>query len=293
MVKIALDAGHGLRTAGKQTPTGIKEWTINDKVRDKVVKILNDYDVEIIHTDEDEGNTDEALSARWTKYVKAKAASLVSIHHNAFTGSWNTATGVEVYVDKKATADDLKLANLIYTRLVKYTGLKGRGVKRADYTIINQNQIPAVLVEGGFMDSNNDYKVITSDAGQEAYAKAVAEALIEFHGLKKKPEPVTRKARYKVMVEGHVTYDDKAMATDLMNKLTSYGFTSYIVTGYVEEPKPEPTPEPTPEPPKKTVDELAREVIKGFWGKGADRKNRLTAAGYDYAAVQKRVNELL
>lgn len=45
--------------------------------------------------------------------------------------------------------------------------------------------------------------------------------------------------------------------------------------------------------PQKTVDELAREVIRGLWGNGADRRNRLTAAGYDYEAVQKRVNELL
>lgn len=44
---------------------------------------------------------------------------------------------------------------------------------------------------------------------------------------------------------------------------------------------------------KKTIDELAREVIRGLWGNGADRKNRLTAAGYDYNAVQARVNELL
>ncbi len=45
--------------------------------------------------------------------------------------------------------------------------------------------------------------------------------------------------------------------------------------------------------PQKTVDELAHEVIKGLWGNGTDRKNRLTAAGYDYRAVQDRVNELL
>mgnify|MGYP002674810275 FL=1 len=43
----------------------------------------------------------------------------------------------------------------------------------------------------------------------------------------------------------------------------------------------------------KTVDELAREVICGNWGNGTERKNRLTAAGYDYNAVQNRVNELL
>lgn len=44
---------------------------------------------------------------------------------------------------------------------------------------------------------------------------------------------------------------------------------------------------------KKSVDELAAEVIRGKWGNGTDRKNRLTAAGYDYAAVQARVNEIL
>lgn len=44
---------------------------------------------------------------------------------------------------------------------------------------------------------------------------------------------------------------------------------------------------------KKTIDQLAREVINGRWGNGQERKNRLTAAGYDYNAVQKRVNEML
>ncbi len=49
----------------------------------------------------------------------------------------------------------------------------------------------------------------------------------------------------------------------------------------------------TDTPAKKTTDELAREVIKGLWGNGADRKNRLTAAGYDYRTVQNKVNEML
>ena len=44
---------------------------------------------------------------------------------------------------------------------------------------------------------------------------------------------------------------------------------------------------------KKSFDEIAREVIQGKWGNGADRKNRLTNAGYDYNTVQKRVNELM
>lgn len=44
---------------------------------------------------------------------------------------------------------------------------------------------------------------------------------------------------------------------------------------------------------KKSIDDLAREVIKGQWGNGQDRKDRLTSANYDYEAVQKRVNEIL
>ena len=48
-----------------------------------------------------------------------------------------------------------------------------------------------------------------------------------------------------------------------------------------------------PQPVLKSVDEVAREVIAGKWGNGADRKARLTQAGYDYSAVQARVNQLL
>ena len=43
----------------------------------------------------------------------------------------------------------------------------------------------------------------------------------------------------------------------------------------------------------KSIDELAREVIKGLWGNGSERKKKLSDAGYDYTAVQTRVNQLL
>jgi hypothetical protein len=44
---------------------------------------------------------------------------------------------------------------------------------------------------------------------------------------------------------------------------------------------------------KKSVDEVAREVIDGKWGAGVSRKEKLEAYGYDYKEVQKRVNEIL
>jgi N-acetylmuramoyl-L-alanine amidase len=191
--KIALVPGHGLSTPGKQTPDGIKEWTLNDKVRDKVVEFLADYDCEIIHTDNNEGKTDESLTDRVNRYLEAGVDAIVSIHHNAYTSKWNNATGVEVFIDRNPTQADKDLAEAIYSRLVKETGLRGRGIKNMNFTVINQNKIPAVLVEGGFMDGTNDYKVIISDEGQTAYAKAVAEGLIEFLNLKKKTKTQTTK----------------------------------------------------------------------------------------------------
>lgn len=186
MVKIGLDCGHSKVTKGKETPDRIKEWDLNNAVRKRIINILKDYDVEIIHTDNNEGYIDESLSSRLTKYKNAKVDAFVSIHHNAFGDGWNSANGVEVYVDKKATDKDMKLAKCVYDKLVKYTGLKGRGIKKENFYVINQNSVPAVLVEGGFMTNQRNHKIITSDAGQDAYAKAVAEGLIEFLGLKKK-----------------------------------------------------------------------------------------------------------
>ena len=50
---------------------------------------------------------------------------------------------------------------------------------------------------------------------------------------------------------------------------------------------------PAATPAKKTVDQIAREVIQGKWGNGATRREKLEAAGYNYSDVQDRVNELL
>ena len=51
--------------------------------------------------------------------------------------------------------------------------------------------------------------------------------------------------------------------------------------------------EAQPQQQRKSIDEVAREVIAGKWGNNPERKNRLAQAGYDYSAVQKRVNQLM
>lgn len=87
---------------------------------------------------------------------------------------------------------------------------------------------------------------------------------------------------YKVQVGA---YSKKSNADAMAAKLKASGFDTYITTksGIAVSAGTQ----------KKSVTELAKEVIAGKWGNGSDRKNRLTQAGYDYAAVQAKVNELM
>lgn len=87
---------------------------------------------------------------------------------------------------------------------------------------------------------------------------------------------------YKVQIGA---YSKKSNADAMAAKLKASGFDTYITTksGTAVSAGTQ----------KKSVTELAKEVIAGKWGNGSDRKNRLTQAGYDYAAVQAKVNELM
>lgn len=86
---------------------------------------------------------------------------------------------------------------------------------------------------------------------------------------------------YKIQVGA---YSNKANADAMSAKLKSAGFDTYITTE---------SGTAVTTSSKKSIDEIAREVIQGLWGNGQDRKDRITKAGYDYSAVQKKVNELL
>ncbi len=77
-------------------------------------------------------------------------------------------------------------------------------------------------------------------------------------------------------------YTDEKSAQEALKRVRASGFDAFITTsgGQVV-------------PSKKFTTEVAKEVLAGKWGNGADRKKRLTSAGYDYNEVQKMVNKLL
>ena len=78
----------------------------------------------------------------------------------------------------------------------------------------------------------------------------------------------------------------------LESLIKSYELENDIKAKIGNEPEPTPTPEPKPQP-KKSNEEIAKEVIQGKWGNGAERKKRLTEAGYNFSDVQDIVNDMM
>lgn len=231
---LVLDAGHGLTTAGKQTMNGkygiIKEWELNNKVLFYIMEYLKDYAITIYRTDDPTGKTDIALLERVKRCNAYGPVLFISIHHNAGGG-----TGIEVYWHTKGTQEDKKIAEIVAPKLAASTGLRNRGVKQEVWTVLTC-KATAILVEGGFMDTTSDYEYICSEVGQRAYAKAIADAVIEYLSLEKKvveQNPVqeenqststvtTDKKWYQVVVG---SYLGRNKANEIKTKLESQGYT--------------------------------------------------------------------
>lgn len=82
-------------------------------------------------------------------------------------------------------------------------------------------------------------------------------------------------------------YKVRANAEKMAKRLKAAGFNTYITTV---------SGTPVAASAKKSIDEIAREIVLGKWGNGSDRKNRLIKAGYtqdEIVQIQKKVNELL
>jgi len=197
VVKIALDAGHGINTAGKRTPDGEREWLFNSKVLLACSARLNKYqDVQILRLDDPTGNTDVSLVTRTNKANAWKADALVSIHHNAFDGKWGSHGGVETLVQEitasKASKD---IAAIINPLIVKAMELRDRGVKSKNNHMTRVSNMPAILTEGGFMDSTTDIGALRSDAKLKAQGEAIADGLAVYFKLKLKVTGATASSK--------------------------------------------------------------------------------------------------
>lgn len=192
MVKIAYDAGHGKNTPGKRSPNDEREWTFNNAVVTAFERELSKYkNVELLRTDDKTGVTDVPLATRTNAANTWKADCYISFHHNALKddGIYRTHTGVETFVySLKNDVESVKLAKVLHPEVVKAYGLRDRGIKEANLHICRETKMPAILIEGGFMDSSIDITKLRSNAVLTNCGVYVAQELAKYLGLALKDE---------------------------------------------------------------------------------------------------------
>jgi N-acetylmuramoyl-L-alanine amidase len=190
-MKIAIDAGHGPDTPGKRTPDeSMREYHFNAVVADKICNELSKYDgVAWLRTDH--SRRDVPLRERTDRASREKADMLISIHANAHgIVGWNAAEGIEtfLYPHRSSTEASFTLAQNVQQQLVQLTGRKNRGVKYANFHMLRESRMTAILVECGFMTHRQEAELLKSDSYRQTCAMAIVAGIGAAYRFQRKPD---------------------------------------------------------------------------------------------------------
>lgn len=170
---IILDAGHGPDTPGKRSPDGsLREFHFNKNVAQLAKEILVSRGMKVLISHD--GTKDVPLKERTALANKVNATLFVSIHANAFGSQWNEAQGIETYIYPSAGVKTRTLGKLLHESLLHATHRKDRGLKTADFAVLRETKMPAVLVECGFMTNREEAALLLDNAYRLQCAHAIA-----------------------------------------------------------------------------------------------------------------------
>ena len=179
MPRVYLDAGHGIDTAGKRSPdSSLLEYEFNRDVANRIEDILIRHDIEVMSCYSD---TDTPLTQRCQMANMFNADYFVSIHANADKEYWTSASGWEIYVVSKGGKAE-ELAKKIH-KYSQELGLKDRGIKTANFTVLKDTTMPAVLIEHGFYTNKEECEKLKSDSFRQKCAEADAKGILEQLGI--------------------------------------------------------------------------------------------------------------
>lgn len=211
-----LDAGHGGYEPGA-VYEGRQEKDDNLALTLAIGNALEENGYDVVYT-----RTTDVYESPFEKAMEANESGadlFISIHRNAFPTP-NTVSGVESLVYDKtgvkydiAEAIDRELANLGFIDL---------GVKeRPNLVVLKRTQMPAVLVEVGFIDSDIDNQLFDNKFNE--IAKAIADAIT---GVLEDQNGSGNQGRYQVQVG---LYRNKDYADELLNDLLQNRYPAYML----------------------------------------------------------------
>jgi N-acetylmuramoyl-L-alanine amidase len=170
---VAIDAGHGGRDPGAIGPTGLQEKDVVLDIAQRVRELLVRAGVRVVMTRETDTYVDLPDRPRTAK--QQGASVLVSIHANASTRS--AVAGSETYY---LSPQSLVLAQLIQEELGRVPGLANRGVRTANFLVLREADMPAVLVEVAYLSNADEEARLRQAAFRQRLAEAIGRAVQRF-----------------------------------------------------------------------------------------------------------------
>ena len=166
---VTVDPGHGGNDPGCGEE-GAREKDIVLSVSLKLRDMLEEAGVTVVMTRQE----DKHISLHDRSVIANDAGSdlFVSIHCNSYEGE---ARGMDCYYYKSQTAKELAQAVLDQAAAL---GIRTRGIQKNNYQVLWDTDMPAVLVETGFLTDPEEYALLRKEAYQEKMAQAVARAVL-------------------------------------------------------------------------------------------------------------------
>ena len=174
--RILLDPGHGGRDAGALGKYS-KEKDLNFRLALEIKQALLRSGFQVVMT-----RTQDVylpLAQRVALVKKHKADLFISVHHNSSKTNLKAA-GIECFAFRTPRPEDTLLAALVQEQLIRYTKRTNRGVKFANFAVLRNNPVPALLIEAGFISNAEEEKILNSPRFRQDMAAAVAEAVLNF-----------------------------------------------------------------------------------------------------------------
>jgi N-acetylmuramoyl-L-alanine amidase len=197
MFKIAYCAGHYLDTPGKRLPKSLdknetREWVLNDRIAKFFAQAAQGYAVELLRTDDPTGKTFLDIPQRVKKANDWGADLYLDIHHNA-AGYVFDGGGVEAF-SYPGSAAGKAYRDAIYEAVIAAGGLVGNRatpLQEKKFDSLALTDMPAVLMEYGYMDSTADAPIILTEDYAKKVAYATMEAIAKVADLPAKPAAPT------------------------------------------------------------------------------------------------------
>ena len=179
-LKVVLDAGHGGADPGAIGPNGTYEKTINLAVTLKTAQYLKQMGADVILTRSDDLSL--GLYERPEVANQAGADLFVSIHQNSSVNS--SRHGTEVYYHPNKP-ESRPLAEAVLRAVVQGTGSINQGVRQANFVVIRETYMPAILVESNYLSNASIEQKLRDPDFQDRLAKSIAQGIMgywEDHG---------------------------------------------------------------------------------------------------------------